>query len=188
MHAVMDPDKEFRARSGIAMGSDRWLDINLHDNAVEALKGLGNDGFEIVAVHKSERSVDFREVDYCRKTAVLFGAELFGVSDAAAALAVRHVSIPMMGMVESFNVSVAAAIVLVEAQRQRAAAGFYDKRRIDDETYHATRFRWYRRKEAQYCDSHGLDYPPIDEDGQLTDPEAFARIRELIDCSRNVSD
>lgn len=188
VHAVMATEEKFRARSGIAMGSDRWLDICLHDDATAALSGLRDDGFNIVAVHKSERSADFRGVDYCRKTAVLFGAEKFGVSEAAAALAVQHVFIPMMGMVESYNVSVAAAIVLVEAQRQRAAAGYYEQRRIDDPTYYATRFRWYRRKEADYCDAHGLAYPALDESGDLLDPAAFAKQRESIDRSENVSE
>lgn len=180
LHAVMPQDESFRARSGIAMGSDRWLDLHVHNDITVAMKALKNDGYRIVAVHKSERSGNFREIDYCQKTAVLFGAELFGVSDAAAELADDHVSIPMQGMVESYNVSVAAAIILTEAQRQREEAGFYNARRLDKETYHRTLFKWYRRKEAEYCDSRHLDYPEIDlETGELRDPEAFARLRAL---------
>lgn len=179
-HAVMPEDETFRARSGIAMGSDRWLDINVHSHITAAMQSLKRDGFRIVAVHKSNRSGNFREIDYCQKTAVLFGAELFGVSEEAADLADDHVSIPMQGMVESYNVSVAAAIVLTEAQRQRDAAGFYASRRLDQATFNRTLFKWYRRKEAQYCDDHGLDYPEIDpETGELLDSDGFARIRTL---------
>ena len=111
---------------------------------------------------------------------MLFGAELFGVSEEAAALADDHVSIPMQGMVESYNVSVAAAIVLTEAQRQRDVAGFYSRRRLDQATYDRTLFKWYRRKEADYCEEHGLEYPEIDmETGDLVDAESFARIRSF---------
>ncbi len=180
LHAVMPENEDFRARSGIAMGSDKWLDLSVHSDINTAMELLKKDGFRIVAVHKSDRSGNFREIDYCQKTAVLFGAELFGVSEEAAALADDHVSIPMQGMVESYNVSVAAAIVLTEAQRQRDVAGFYSRRRLDQTTYNKTLFKWYRRKEADYCDQHGLDYPEMDfETGELLDSEAFACLRAL---------
>lgn len=176
-HAVMRSDESFRARSGIAMGSDKWLDLHLSDNITSTIEDLQQRGFKVVAVHKSKRSADFRDIDYCRKTAVLFGAELFGVSDVAAGMADDHVSIPMLGMVESYNVSVAAAVVLLEAQRQRAAGGMYASRRLDDESYCKTLFRWYRPVEAAFCDSHQLEYPQLDECGELADPEAFAQQR-----------
>ena len=180
LHTVMPENEDFRARSGIAIGSDKWLDVSVHSHIGSAMEMLKSTGFRIVAVHKSDRSGNFREIDYCRKTAVLFGAELFGVSEEAAALADDHVSIPMQGMVESYNVSVAAAIVLTEAQRQRDVAGFYSRRRLDQATYDRTLFKWYRRKEADYCDEHGLEYPEIDmETGDLVDAESFARIRSF---------
>ena len=180
LHAVMPEDESFRARSGIAMGSDKWLDVTVHTHIDKAMGHLKDNDFNIVAVHKSERSGNFREIDYCRKTAVLFGAELYGVSEQAAQLADAHVSIPMQGMVESYNVSVAAAIVLTEAQRQREEAGMYRERRLDDDTYNRTMFRWYRPKEAVYCDEHGLAYPAMNaETGELLDPSSFARMRTL---------
>jgi len=180
MHAVMPENEEFRARSGIAMGSDKWLDISVHSHINVPMEQLKAEGFRIVAVHKSDRSGNFRDIDYCQKTAVLFGAELFGVSDEAAALADEHVSIPMQGMVESYNVSVAAAIVLAEAQRQRDIAGFYARQRLDQDTFNKTLFKWYRRREAEYCDEHGLEYPEIDfETGELIDSESFARSRSF---------
>lgn len=178
LHAVMKADEQFRARSGIAMGSDKWIDLTLHEDARAAIEPLQANGFQIVAVHKSASSVNFREIDYCRKTAVLFGAELFGVSEAAAALADKHVFIPMQGMVESYNVSVAAAIVLLEAQRQRELAGFYGQRQLDQETYRKTLYRWYRPTEARYCDEHNLDYPAMDDAGELVDPKAFFEKRD----------
>jgi len=178
LHAVMPEDQAFRARSGIAMGSDKWLDVTVHNHINTAMQTLKDQGFRIVAVHKSDRSENFRSIDYCKKVAVLFGAELFGVSDEAADLADAHVSIPMQGMVESFNVSVAAAIVLSEAQRQREIAGFYDQPRLDGDTYQRTLFKWYRPREAEFCEKHGMRYPEIDpESGELLDPGAFASLR-----------
>jgi len=180
LHAIMRGDERFRARSGIAMGSDKWVDLTLYENPVAAIEPLKAEGFQVVAVHKSDRSISFREIDYCRKTAVLLGAELFGVSDPAADLADRHVFIPMQGMVESYNVSVAAAIVLLEAQRQREQAGLYNKRRLNEETYHKALFRWYRPTEADFCDDNNLPYPELDEAGELANPEAFSLAREAV--------
>jgi tRNA (guanosine-2'-O-)-methyltransferase len=180
LHAAMNPDEKFRARSGIAMGSDKWVDLTLYEEAKTAIKQLQTRGFQVVAVHKSDRSINFREVDYCQPTAVLFGAELFGVSDSAAALADRHVYIPMQGMVESYNVSVAAAIVLLEAQRQRDLAGLYDQCRLDKKTYEDTLYRWYRPTEARFCDENKLSYPALDDRGQLVDPAAFSALRDQL--------
>lgn len=181
LHAVMPEDQTFRARSGIAMGSDKWLDVTVHSRINTAMHALKDQGFRIIAVHKSNRSENYRSINYCEKVAVLFGAELFGVSDEAADLADAHVCIPMQGMVESFNVSVAAAIVLSEAQRQREIAGLYDQPRLDRETYQRTLFKWYRPKEAEFCEKHGMPYPEIDpESGELRDPESFASLRRSI--------
>ena len=184
-HAVMRDDESFRARSGIAMGSDKWLDLHLYKSAEEPIRRLQQQGFAIVAVHKSDRSTDFRSVDYSKKTAVLFGAELFGVSEVAANLADNHVSIPMLGMVESYNVSVAAAVVLLEAQRQRSDQGFYDQRRLKNAEYQRTLYRWYRPVEAAFCDTHNLDYPAIDDFGELVDPAAFMAKRKNVECIKN---
>lgn len=163
------------------MGSDKWLDVKVYDKTEVALSGLKKQGFSVVAVHKSERSADFRNIDYCQKTAVLFGAELFGVSEVAAEMADSHVSIPMMGMVESYNVSVAAAIILLEAQRQRSEAGLYGSRRLKESCYRDSLYRWYRPVEARFCDDHELVYPALDDAGELLDPEAFCQQRAMIE-------
>jgi len=118
-------------------------------------------------------------VDYTQPCAILLGNEKRGVSQLAAGQSDAHIMIPMMGMVESFNVSVAAAIILAEAQKQRSVAGCYDRVRLDSDTYSATFFRWAHPKIARYCDAKGLDYPAVREsDGEVVDPSGwYARIR-----------
>jgi tRNA (guanosine-2'-O-)-methyltransferase len=73
----------------------------------------------------------------------------------------------MLGMVQSLNVSVAAAVVLFEAQRQRLAAGYYDQVRLDPDTYHRTLFQWAYPDLAAAYDEAGKPYPRLGEDGQL---------------------
>ena len=82
----------------------------------------------------------------------------------------------MMGMVESFNVSVAAAIILSEACEQRRAKGFYDSPRVDEARYNALLFRWGHPKIARLCDAEGVPYPELDEDGQVKDSAALTAL------------
>jgi len=76
----------------------------------------------------------------------------------------------MVGMVESYNVSVAAAIILEEAMHQRRQAGLYERPFVEDSSYRATLFRWAQPKMAAYCDRHGLRYPELDDDGDMIPP------------------
>ncbi len=146
-------------------GSHKWVYLRVHPSVEEAARLLKDRGFTIYAANLSQRAVDYREVDYTRPAAVLLGAEKWGVSERAAGLADADVIIPMMGMVQSLNVSVAAAVILFEAQRQRLAAGMYDRPRLDPETYRRTLFEWAYPREAAALRRRGLPYPRLAEDG-----------------------
>lgn len=113
--------------------------------------------------------MDYREVDYTQPTALLLGTELFGVSEAALEFADRRVMIPMEGMTQSLNVSVACSLVLYEAQRQRSAAGMYDLPRLDAETRERLRFEWLHPKLAAFCRARDLPYPKLDREGELAE-------------------
>jgi len=73
----------------------------------------------------------------------------------------------MQGMVESLNVSVACAIMLYEAQRQRLAAGLYDQPRLSTEVYENTLFEWCWPRVAELCQEQGRDYPALNESGEF---------------------
>jgi tRNA (guanosine-2'-O-)-methyltransferase len=73
----------------------------------------------------------------------------------------------MDGMGTSLNVSVAAALLLFEAQRQRHAAGFYDAPRLDPETYHRTLFEWTWPGIAAQCRRRKAAYPALSEEGEI---------------------
>ncbi len=99
------------------------------------------------------------------------GAEKEGLSDYAAEHADTHVTIPIIGMVESYNVSVAAAIILQEALHQRQQNGQYD-REIDenDPEIREILFRWMHPQMVRYCEKHKLPFPELDEDGDMIPP------------------
>ncbi len=152
-----------------SQGAEKWVELHCHESTGHACDWLRQRGFQLVAAHLSESACDYREVDYTKPTALLIGTERFGVSERALQQADRLISIPMVGMSQSLNVSVACAIVLYEAQRQRQAAGQYDRSRMDPRTRQRLRFEWLHPKLARFCQERGLAYPALDEAGNLLD-------------------
>ncbi|MEZ0322456.1 tRNA (guanosine(18)-2'-O)-methyltransferase TrmH [Thermus sp. PS18] len=126
-------------------GSHKWVYLRVHPDIQTAIGHLRERGFRIYATALREDAQDFREVDYTQPTAILLGAEKWGVSEEALALSHGAIKIPMLGMVQSLNVSVAAAVILFEAQRQRLKAGLYEHPRLDPELYQRVLEDWLRK-------------------------------------------
>lgn len=110
----------------------KWVDKEKYKSVGECYSELRNNGFKIFASSLSENSKNLYELDLAQKTAIVVGNEHRGVSDEAANLADEKFLIPQFGMVQSLNVSVATAVILYEAMRQRFAAGMYDKSELDE--------------------------------------------------------
>ena len=139
------------------------------------MRSLQAQGMQVLATHLSQRSVDYRELDYTRPTCVLLGAEKWGVSDEAAEAADANIIIPMFGMVQSLNVSVAAATILFEAQRQRLNAGMYESRQLSEPEFERLRFEWAYPDLAPLYRERGEAYPALGEQGQLLISESPQR-------------
>ncbi|WP_135228869.1 tRNA (guanosine(18)-2'-O)-methyltransferase TrmH [Deinococcus fonticola] len=154
----------YDATSGSA---HKWVKVNKQTDALAAVRELQGRGFQVLATHLSQRSVDYREVDYTRPTCVLLGAEKWGVGDGAAQAADHNIVIPMFGMVQSLNVSVAAATILFEAQRQRLAAGMYAAPQLAPADLAALAFEWAYPDLAPAYRERGEAYPALDETGQI---------------------
>ena len=180
VHCVIG-DKDYRSFRGTALGSHRWVNVHRHTTISQPVALLKAQGFQVVAAHLSAEAVDFHDVDYTLPTALLMGAEKSGVSDEAGSLADVHITIPMVGMVESFNVSVAAGIILTEARHQRQLAGCYDRQRIDQASYDRLFFEWAHPKVREFCRANDLAYPPLRHDGEIENPaDWYAQMRELL--------
>ncbi len=177
MHAVLDP-QDYRAYRGTAMGSHQWVQVRRHENLEQALTPLQSQGFQVVAAHVGPSAKDYRDIDYTRPTAILLGAEKVGVSSAGQAAADHLVTIPMMGMVESLNVSVAAGIILSEAQRQKSRAGHYACNRLSEDLRQQLFFQWGHPVVRRFCEERQLAYPPLGEDGEIVDASGwYASVR-----------
>ncbi|WP_299008239.1 tRNA (guanosine(18)-2'-O)-methyltransferase TrmH [uncultured Shewanella sp.] len=166
IHAVW-PDIEMRVSGNTASGSQQWVKTVKHHHMNEAVSTFREKGMQILATNFSETAKDFREIDYTRPTVVLLGNERDGVSEEGIACADQHIIIPMQGMVQSLNVSVAAALVMYEAQRQRQAAGMYGECKLDNEYCQTKLFEQGHPIYAKACKRKNLPYPAIDDKGQI---------------------
>lgn len=128
-----------------SQGAQRWVELVRHRDTASGLKALQEQGFRLYAAHFSPVAVDFRTPDYSQPSAIVLGTEKFGVSAEALGLVDQEIVIPMLGMSQSLNVSVATALILYEAQRQRAAAGMYEPRSLDHSPWRELAAGWIRR-------------------------------------------
>ena len=168
IHGVSEAPS-FKTRRSSAGGTGRYVRVHLHTTTQDAIQHLHARGFRVLAAHLTPEARDFRSVDFSLPTAVLLGTERDGVSDDTATRVDGSIFIPIMGAVESLNVSVAAAVILYEAQRQRAAARLYDQPRLDEETCQKLLFEWGYKRLAAYCRRKGLPYPRIGPEGEIMD-------------------
>lgn len=162
---VVPPDGGVGVHHQIAAGSTRWVPVVRHASTAEAFESLRASGFRLLAAHPAPDSVDYRQIDLTRPTCIVMGAELHGLSDEALAAVDETVVVPMEGFVRSFNVSVAAALLLMEARNQRDAAGMYDASRLDPSEFDRTLFEWAYPREARNFRRDGRPYPALAEDG-----------------------
>ena len=166
MHAI--PGEEGLAiHWKTSQGAEKWMRVKTHEDLSAACGFLRERGFQLVAAHLSPGAVDYRDLDYTKPTALVVGTELFGVSDQALELADHQVRIPMKGMTQSLNVSVACAIVLYEAMRQRELAGMYGQLRLDRDTLESQRFEWLHPAVTRFCRERELEYPELDDNGDV---------------------
>lgn len=167
VHATWDIDSK-RISRNVASGSQKWVNVHSHDNVQDAIAVLREQGMQIIATNLSATAIDFRDVDYTKPTAIIMGQEKFGISQEALALADQDIIIPMVGMCQSLNVSVASAIIMSEAQRQREMAGMYGEPcRLSQEEQHRILFEGGHPVYRQLCREKSLPYPPLDADGQI---------------------
>lgn len=123
----------------------KWVDSERHKDSISLKRSLKERGFQILATSFGPSATPLRKWSFLQPTAVILGNEHDGVTDELLSLADGELYIPMHGLIQSFNVSVAAAIILAEAARQREDAGWYDYLRMSDEEYERRLKAWLQK-------------------------------------------
>ena len=167
-HAVFR-DNRIPTFNSTAQGSQKWVKLSKHENIERAIKSLKQKGFKLYGTNLKEDAKDYRAFDYTGPTAFVMGAEKWGLSESASHLVDESVFIPMRGMVQSLNVSVASAVLLFEALRQREESSDYTSSsgKLSGLLYHKTLFEWCYPEVADWCKRNGRGYPELDQHGEI---------------------
>jgi tRNA (guanosine-2'-O-)-methyltransferase len=177
IHAIYSTKSRWLS-GGRASGSHKWGKVTEQPDTKTAIEHFKQQGMQVLATNLSADAVDFRDIDYTKPTALVLGQERDGISEQALEMADHHIVVPMYGMVESLNVSVAGALIMYEAQRQRRLAGMYDKPRMGKDIRHQMLFEGGHPIYAELCVRTQTNYPPLDEFGQIAaDPSWYEEIK-----------
>lgn len=123
----------------------KWVDTRSFSSVKDCYDRLHAEGFKIFATHLGKNSKSLYDLSLTKKVALVFGNEHHGVSDEAAELADGNFQIPMVGMIQSLNVSVACAVTLYEAMRQRLVKGSYNKPKYKKQELEKLFDEWSRK-------------------------------------------
>ena len=140
---VVESTERFKGSTRTTQGSDKWLDVFRWKTPTECVEHLRERNYRVVVTHLDAQE-RLEDVDFTKPTALVFGNEANGVSDEMMSLADGQCIIPMTGFVESFNISVAAAVALYHAYRQRVSA-LGSQGDLDDASRDRLRAEFYMR-------------------------------------------
>jgi tRNA (guanosine-2'-O-)-methyltransferase len=145
VHLVYTWEEEPQLSKGVSASALKWLEIERHDSIGSCFARLRDEGFHILATALRDDCVDLHEIDMNEPIAIVFGNEMRGCSDEAVDQADGTLLIPMMGMVQSLNISVACAVTLYEALRQRRVGGGYDYPKLPESVRRERLAYWLHR-------------------------------------------
>ncbi|WP_375239011.1 TrmH family RNA methyltransferase [Aurantibacter sp.] len=109
---IVEEKNSKRIDREIAMGAQKWVDLNRHNTVKDALKSLKNEGYQIIATTPHTNDCELHDFDVTKKACFFFGRETEGLSQEVLDQADGFLKIPMVGFTESLNISVSAAIIL----------------------------------------------------------------------------
>lgn len=164
---VVPPQTGLDLHHGTSAGTKKWVSVHRHPDVSGAIAHLKARGFTVLAAHPSDDAIDYRAPDYKVPTAIVVGAELDGISADTLRHADGVLAIPLSGMVHSLNVSVATALILFEARRQREAAGMYERSRLSEADFEKRLFEWAYPSLASARRKHERPYPALGADGEI---------------------
>ena len=121
VHVIPHDERDAVAHRRVTQDADKWLEVELHGSGSQAATALSQRGFAVYAGHLDPAAKIYRELPADRPVALLFGNEHQGPSSETVAACAGTFRIPMAGFTQSFNVSVAAAIVLSQISAARRA-------------------------------------------------------------------
>ena len=144
LNTKIPPHRNWGARS--SSSAVKWLTIHQFENAEECFAVLRKNYSTILTTHLSSDAVSLHSIDLTKSIALVFGNEKNGVSEEIRAMADGNFVIPQVGIIQSLNISVACAVTLYEAFRQKSNAGQYNQQSLDTVRYNELYIEWERNR------------------------------------------
>lgn len=141
---ISSSGEPFPVNRAVSTRAEKWLNFNYYSSTTECLKHLKNEGFTIAATHLSAEAAPYTSLDYTEPTVIVFGNESEGISEEALKLSDHVIKIPMVGMVQSLNLSVSVGIILYEAMKQRQDKGYYSNSRLSSDEFQSFLNQWLK--------------------------------------------
>lgn len=139
--------KKWGAKS--SSSAAKWLTVHQYENVEECFYSLRKRYSKILTTHLSTDAISLYEIDMTESIALVFGNEHNGVSEEIRALADGNFVIPQAGIIRSLNISVACAVTLYEAYRQKNNAGHYNRDNMDDVMKQGLLEEWSLKQEGE---------------------------------------
>ena len=130
IHLIYNGEEKFPRISKVSSASaKKWVEVVKHDSLKKCFAELKKQKYKIYSTYMEEnkKNLSLYDIDLTKRIALVFGNEHRGVSEEAKKFSDKNFLIPMVGMVQSLNVSVSVAVCIYEAMRQRTDAGMYDR-------------------------------------------------------------
>jgi tRNA (guanosine-2'-O-)-methyltransferase len=132
--------KKFGKKS--SSSAAKWLTIHQFTDAVKCFDELRRNYSRILTTHLSSDALPLHTIDFTESIALVFGNEHSGVSEEIRALANGNFIIPQVGIIKSLNISVACAVTVYEALRQKTLAGQYERKGLDEARFNELLNEW----------------------------------------------
>jgi tRNA (guanosine-2'-O-)-methyltransferase len=140
LNTMIPKHKKWGYRS--SSSAAKWLTIHQFTDTKECFDALRKKIDRIYTTHLSSNAVGLYELDFTQRVALVFGNEHGGLSEETIALSDGNFIIPQVGIIKSLNISVACAVSVYEAFRQKNIAGHYLQRQLEDPIHHALKTEW----------------------------------------------
>lgn len=127
----------------------KWLTVHEFDNTEACMKAVREKYHKILTTHLSANAVSLYDIDFSGSVALVFGNERFGVSEDVRKFADGNFLVPQMGIIRSLNISVACAVSIYEAMRQKKLAGHYNSSRMPAAQYQSLLTEWGFKAEEE---------------------------------------
>lgn len=139
--------KKWGAKS--SSSAAKWLTVHQYEDAQQCFEDLRKRFKKIYTTHLSTDAVSLHELNLTEPVALVFGNEHSGVSEEIIGMADGNFIIPQVGIIRSLNISVACAVSVYEAFRQKKNAGHYDEIKLEGEQLNSLRAEWGFHEELQ---------------------------------------